>query len=367
MDYILNETPVRTSVNYGINNIKLDLEIPPIRDFMNYAIMSYDTDEFQITDLYLGNNNVKMNSKIGLEVDKNFGLTITIPKNTKIKNQIIFDFTLDEDNLALVDNIKIVYEENSQADVTIKYRSDDDGIVFFNSDETMILTKHFHYLKQETIANKNSKGSITIINEINKKSDSFIAIENTLNENADIQYNLIEIGGNRKISNYYAKLVGDNSKNVVKNIYVGTNENIVDINYNIDILGKNAYCNIESQGALTDYAKKNFKGTINFAEGSKKSVGIENENCMLLSENAKSKSLPMLLCHEEDVKGEHGVATGKPDEKKLFYIMTKGISETDARMLITKANFDHILDEIYDEHLRAEIDTNIEQLLRDSI
>lgn len=48
---------------------------------------------------------------------------------------------------------------------------------------------------------------------------------------------------------------------------------------------------------------------------------------MLLSDKAKSKALPMLLCTEEDVEGSHSTATGKVDESELFYLMTRGFSK----------------------------------------
>ena len=78
--------------------------------------------------------------------------------------------------------------------------------------------------------------------------------------------------------------------------------------------------------------------------------------------NAKSISLPMLLCHEDDVNGEHGVSSGKIDTKKLFYIMTKGISYEDARKLIIKANFNNIINEIPDEKLEQEVIEKIEKI-----
>lgn len=83
---------------------------------------------------------------------------------------------------------------------------------------------------------------------------------------------------------------------------------------------------------------------------------------MILSPYAKSKSLPMLLCHEEEVEGEHGVASGRIDENKLFYIMTKGISYEDARKLIIKANFNDIIRKINDESLEKLIDEEINKI-----
>ena len=44
---------------------------------------------------------------------------------------------------------------------------------------------------------------------------------------------------------------------------------------------------------------------------------FEDEFCMLLSDTAKSIALPMLLCTEDDVEGNHSTASGKADKKEL--------------------------------------------------
>ena len=155
---------------------------------------------------------------------------------------------------------------------------------------------------------------------------------------------------------------GGYSETDFENLYLGKENDVIDINYNMETYGKNSKAYINVQGALTDSAKKNFKGTIDFKEGSKKAIGKENENCILLSKQAKSKSLPMLLCHEEDVEGEHGVSSGKIDEAKLFYIMTKGISYDEARKLIIKANFNDIIKNINNNELENRINEKIDQI-----
>ena len=337
----LNNASVRTSNNFGINDITVELDIPEVKEFNNAMILSYESDSFEISDLFLGVSKNKLNTKIGLKLNKNYGITLTIPENVKIEHPINLDFDFDEENIVLIDNIKIVMEKNSKADFILKYKSDEG--------------KYFHYLKQENIIKENANCTVAIANLMSQNSDSFIAIENEIEKNGKLQHTIVDFGGNNKISNYYSKVQGDFAENNLKTIYLGNNNDTIDINYNIDILGKNAKCNIEAQGALNDSARKNFKGIIDFKEGSSKSKGLENENCMILSENAKSKSLPMLLCHEEDVEGEHGVSSGKIDEAKLFYIMTKGISYDDAKKLIVKANFSSIVSKIRDKELQKEI------------
>lgn len=348
--YTLNPTPVRTSINYNINDITLDLDIPEYSKFENISIYTEELDKIdvvidEITDKFLEN-------KIGLEFEKYQRIKITIPENTTISEPITLDFLFDEDNKTLIDDVEIVLEDNSYAKFVLHYCDEGNQ------------TRFFHMLKQKTSLGENAVAYITIANIINNNSESFISIENKLKENAELNHLLVEMGGKNKISNYYSVLKGDNSENNLKSIYLGTDSDVIDINYNIDSMGKNTKCNIESQGAIDGNSQKNFKGTIDFKEGAKKSIGIENENCIILSDSAKSKSMPMLLCHEEDVNGEHGVSSGKPDESKLFYIMTKGISYNDARKLIVKANFSDIINEIDSEELRKEVIKEIDKKLR---
>lgn len=341
-EYKLNSTPVRTSKNYDINDIKLDIEIPQYKKFDNISVYTDELDKVEINIKESYKSSSELETKIGLNFKQYEKIDITVPENFYVKEPIVLDYLFDEDNNYLVDKVEINMEKNSKATFVLHYCEETNN-------------KYFHQLKLITKMKENSQASITIANMINNNSDSFISIENDEEENAYLKYNLIELGGKNKISNYYTRLIGDNSENEVKNIYLGTENDIVDINYNIEAYGTRTKCNIESQGAVAGNSKKNFKGTIDFKKGSCKSVGKENENCMILSDTAKSKSLPMLLCHEEDVNGEHGVSSGKPDENKLFYIMTKGISYNDARKLIVKANFNEIIEDLPSNSLKKEV------------
>ena len=114
---------------------------------------------------------------------------------------------------------------------------------------------------------------------------------------------------------------------------------------------------------INDEAKKNFKGTLDFKRGCRGAKGDENEFCMLLSPKAKSIALPMLLCTEDDVEGNHSTASGKVDEKSLFYIMSRGLNEKEAVKIIVRARFNKILERIKDEDLLKDIVHEIDNRL----
>ena len=340
----INFSPVMTARNFGINSIKLyDINIPDtLKEFKNIRIEKNNA----IIDK--DNSNKKLTYGIGNKFEENIyknansKLRIAAGNNEQIK--IIYNF--DDENLQLISNIEII--ANGNVDVVIEYKSNTNKPCFHNG----II---------RTIANENANIRITVVNLLNDLSNNFESIENELYDNSNLEFTIIDIGGKNSVSNYYTNVIGDNSNNNLKTIYLGVKDEIKDINYIVEVRGKKSNVDIDVQGALKDFAKKNFKGTIDFKKGSKKAKGNENEFCILLSDKAKSLALPMLLCTEDDVEGNHSTASGKVDNKDLFYIMSRGLSYKEAIRLIVKAKFNQIIQTIKDEELKEEILNEIDR------
>ena len=370
----LNETPVRTAKNFRINNIKLEnIEVPEvIPSFENVTIIG-DTSKMDIEqnadnadntniDLVYGlseelTNQVKhgANQKVKLNINSNQNEEV-MPKlcecsdikEEKIEAEI--DFNFDNENDVLIDNIEIIANENTKSTIIIKYTSNQENESYHNG---IIKAK----------AEKNAELNIVLVNLMNTKSNNFLAIENDFGENAKINYTIVDFGGKHSITNYYSNLQGDSCDNQLNTIYLGKENQVFDLNYIGELRGKKSNIDIEVQGALKDISKKHFKGTIDFKKGCKKATGNENEACMLLSDTAKSIALPMLLCSEEEVEGNHSSSAGKIGEKELFYIMSRGFELKEAMKLMVRARFNQILEKIENEELREEILQEIDKRL----
>lgn len=342
----VNDTPVRTARNFLINNIEVELDIPEeIAEFKNVEIINDKSIiDNQTSNKPLIYGNGKILEELNHETANN---KIRIQTNSKNENvKIIYNF--DDNNLNLINQIEII--ANNDANVTIVYKSN-------------TLNKCLHNGITKTIVNENAKLNINIVNLLNEKSDNFEAMENTLEANSKLKYTIIDIGGKTSVSNYYSNIIGENADNDLKSIYLGIDNQRKDINYIAELRGTKTNIDIDVQGVLQDSAKKNFKGTIDFKKGCKKAKGNENEYCMLLSDKAKSIALPMLLCTEDNVEGNHSTASGKIDNNQLFYIMSRGLSYKEAVKLIVKANFNKIIERITDEELKNEVLNEIDNKL----
>ncbi len=344
----LNETPRRTSRNFNINNIKLeDIEIPDTINKFNSIKIIGDSS-------LISNNTSDIKLNYGIEkgfinqIKKHSNIELAI--NCKELEEMQINFNLDENNSTLLEDLEIITNENSKSTIILKYKTQKD-LEFWHNGIIRVNAK------------KNSEINIILVNLLNIKSNNFVSIENNIEENAKVKYTIIDFGGKNSITNYYSNIIGENSDNTINTIYLGKENQLFDLNYIGELRGKKSNIDIEVQGALTDKAKKHFKGTIDFKKGCKKATGNENEACMLLSDTAKSLSLPMLLCSEEDVEGNHSTSAGKIGEKELFYIMSRGFELKEAMKLMVRAKFDKILENIDNEELKEDIFNEIDKIL----
>ena len=79
------------------------------------------------------------------------------------------------------------------------------------------------------------------------------------------------------------------------------------------------------------------------------------EETLLLSPTAINKSLPVILCDEEDVEGEHGATIGRLSSDILFYMQSRGISEKEAEIIMSRAKIQAAADLIPDEEIKNQI------------
>ena len=104
--------------------------------------------------------------------------------------------------------------------------------------------------------------------------------------------------------------------------------------------GKKTISNIIANGVLAGTAQKTLRGTIDLVHGCKGSEGTERETVLIASKGVDNKTVPTILCDEDDVAGNHGATIGHVRPDQLFYLMCRGVSEADAEALFLRAKFE---------------------------
>lgn len=123
--------------------------------------------------------------------------------------------------------------------------------------------------------------------------------------------------------------------------YLGAGSGVLDFNYAMRMRGKKGTCTFAANGALTDAVQKTLRDTIDLVHGCKGSVGNENETVLLVNDDVRNKSIPVIACDEDDVQGNHGATIGHVNPSQLEYMQTRGLTVPQIENLLTSAIYDY--------------------------
>ena len=168
-------------------------------------------------------------------------------------------------------------------------------------------------------------------------------------DNGTFELIQVILGGHQTYLGCTAELLGRHGALDIKLAYQVQNDDSLDINYVANQIGKKTTSDIKVNGVLRDKASKLFRGSIDFKRGCAGSVGAEIEDVLLMDEGVVNKTVPLILCAEEDVEGTHGATIGKLSEDMMFYLRSRGIPEQRIYEMMARARIDAIASYIPDE------------------
>lgn len=115
---------------------------------------------------------------------------------------------------------------------------------------------------------------------------------------------------------------------------------------------------------LADAARGSFLGRILVREGAIQTDAHQTNRNLCLSADARMVARPELEIYADDVKCSHGATVGQLDQNALFYLRSRGIAESEARMLLMFAFMADVIDAISLEPLRDRLRHLIEKRYR---
>jgi Fe-S cluster assembly protein SufD len=138
-------------------------------------------------------------------------------------------------------------------------------------------------------------------------------------------------------------------------LYLLNGKTHVDNHTNVDHTKPHAQSNELYKGVLADSSRGVFNGKIFVRQDAQKTNAFQQNNNILLSEDAIVNTKPQLEIWADDVKCSHGCTTGQLDEEALFYLRARGLGKEQAKGMLlyafTGEVMDHIADEAFQNHI----------------
>lgn len=161
-----------------------------------------------------------------------------------------------------------------------------------------------------------------------------------VHQDAAVDVKQYALGGSTIGLGLTANLVGARARLDLNNRYHATHEETLDINHLVRMRGTSTRAQLTESGVLNEAAKKTLRATIDLVRGAKDAQGNEIETVMILGDDVVNKTMPIILCDEDDVAGNHGATIGSVSPEQLDYLATRGLSHQAAEQLFVRALFE---------------------------
>ena len=185
--------------------------------------------------------------------------------------------------------------------------------------------------------------------DLEESSNAFVAMADLVKGNVDFNATFNLLGDNANSKWHLASLGADNDKKV--------------FNINFNHVAKNTTGVMSNYGVVEDESMMHFKGISHIKNGSIKSKTHQSAKIMVFDPKCHAKANPILKIDENDIEASHAAIVGKVNDEHMFYLCSRGISENDAKQLITLGYLKPITNYFEDEKYVQEIVDGIEKRL----
>ena len=273
---------------------------------------------------------------------------IIAKKGSKVLAPVVLNYSFADGSRGVTSQV-IKAEEDSEVTVIILSSSQKSG-------------RGFQALKTKIVAKANSKVHVI---KVQLLGDGFVQVCDTASccdESAEVEVTHIVLGGAKTYVGVGSNLKEYKSSFKSDLAYYTRGNQELDLNYIVLQYGKKTDCVMNVYGTMNDQSKKTYRGTIDFKNGCAGSTGNEQEETLLLSPKVVNNSIPVILCDEEDVSGEHGASIGRLSEDMLFYMESRGISLEVAENLMARAKVQRVVNKIGDEKVCGQVEAFMDDL-----
>ncbi|MGC4378752.1 Fe-S cluster assembly protein SufD [Fictibacillus sp. Mic-4] len=280
------------------------------------------------------------------------GAFVYVPKNVEVDIPIQAIYFNDDGETGIFNHVLIVTEDNSSVTYVENYLS--------TNDESPSVAN----IVSEVFAGAGAKVIYGAVDNFAKGMTTYVNRRGRAARDGRIEWALGQLNDGNTISDNTTHLVGDGSYTDKKTVSIGRGDQKQNFVAHAIHYGKHSESYILTHGVMKDTASSIFNGIAKIEHGATKSNGEQTERVLMLSEKARGDANPILLIDEDDVTAGHAASVGTIDPIQLFYLMSRGISKTEAERLIIHGFLAPVVGEIPLESVKSRLIEVIERKVK---
>jgi len=196
----------------------------------------------------------------------------------------------------------------------------------------------------------------------NKVGESYQISTEQVYQRKDSNYtiNTITLDGTLVRNNLNIDVDAEGCETNLNGIYLGKKQNHIDNHTVVDHLKPNCNSNEVYKGILDDNSVGVFNGKVFVRPDAQKTNAFQQNNNILLTDDAVINSKPELEIYADDVKCSHGSTTGQLDDEAIFYLQARGVGKRSAINMMITAFAKDALERVSITPLKEYIENKIE-------
>lgn len=262
------------------------------------------------------------------------GTFIYVPPYTKLDRPLQSYFRINSKNMGQFERTIIVVDEGSEL-----HYMEGCTAPTYTSDS-------LHAAVVEIYVMKNAKCRYTTIQNWSSDVYNLVTKRAIVEENGLMEWIDGNIGSKTNMKYPSCILNGKYAKGNCISIAVAKENQIQDTGAKMIHLASHTISNIISKSIAVKGGEANYRGTVNIVKNAHNSKSTVKCDTIIVDNESKSDTIPKNIVSNNDSFIEHEATVSKISKDKLFYLMSRGISEEKAKELIIMGFIDRFREEL---------------------
>ena len=168
---------------------------------------------------------------------------------------------------------------------------------------------------------------------------------------SEYAYYGFDLGGGLVRHELHSSLLGHAAKSAINGAYLLDGHRHVDNHARVDHKAPGGFSEQYFRGVAGGSGRAVFNTAVCVHPGADETEARQSNANILLSKRAEVDTKPELEIYADEVIASHGATVGQLDEQAVFYMRSRGLSEQQARQLLTTAFCQSVSDKLTDQKL----------------
>ena len=259
------------------------------------------------------------------------GLLVVVPKNVQLEKPLYVRIAVTGQTFW---RLVIVAEEGSRASLIEEYASPAPDTAAYSNAVTELFVEQGAKLEYVSLQN------------LSTETWHFATHHARVGRDGELDWVAGGFGSKKGKTRIQNDLSGSGATSRVTGAYFADGDQHLDYDTFQEHIAPNCESDFAFKGALRDNATAVWRGMIRVEPDAQKTNAYQECRNLMLSKTAHAVPIPGLEILANDVRCTHGATVSRVDLEQLFYLMSRGLSRTEAERLIVRGFFQDVLDRI---------------------